>query len=247
MCVLCYKYRKCYHRRTHGKTDPTSPPTFRFPFVLVCRQFLLIDSSIGSPWPRRTRMTSPGAETDSKPIFIIIIKILYLCWVSTWLLMNHLIHRDIHLSTCFAICYYLFCLVLILIQFTVLISIPNSDQIQQFDSPLPILRYLDLKCKFNILNSKSHTNESQASPNEVDLTFAPDRSDERHWITHSFFTLKSKYTRITQRWRWVNYSTFSTHLLCLFTEALAVIIGCKISIYWLLIQILCDWTVLELS
>ena len=50
-------------------TDPASAPTCSFPFVLECHQFyeLMVDQGEG-----RSPTTSLDAETDSKPIIIII-------------------------------------------------------------------------------------------------------------------------------------------------------------------------------
>ena len=51
-------------------TDPASVPTFSFPFVLDCHQYNALMVAQGEG---RSPMTSSDAETDSKPIIIIII------------------------------------------------------------------------------------------------------------------------------------------------------------------------------
>ena len=51
-------------------TDPASTPTFSFPFALDCHQFYELMVAQGEG---RSPVTSLDAETDSKPIIIIII------------------------------------------------------------------------------------------------------------------------------------------------------------------------------
>ena len=51
-------------------TDPASVPVFSFPFVLDCHQYYELMVAQGEG---RSPMTSSDAETDAKPIIIIII------------------------------------------------------------------------------------------------------------------------------------------------------------------------------
>ena len=51
-------------------TDPASAPTFSFPFVLDCLQFYELMVAQGEG---RSPMTSSGAETDSKPIIVLLL------------------------------------------------------------------------------------------------------------------------------------------------------------------------------
>ena len=54
-------------------TDSACVPTVSFPFALDCHQYYELMAAQGE---RRSPMTSSDAKTDSKPIIIIIIRML---------------------------------------------------------------------------------------------------------------------------------------------------------------------------
>ena len=71
-------------------TDPSSAPTFSFPFVLDCHEFreLMVAQGEG-----RSPMTSSGAKTDSKPIIIIILLLLFTTAVTIAAMQDTLKHK----------------------------------------------------------------------------------------------------------------------------------------------------------